>query len=171
MTELEMKSESELRVEITYGNLKASFSGQPETVLHSINSFLSREIPSLSIAYKLLLQYPATEIAEKFQSFVRITPEGPRVLTGERKISDKEVVGLQLAAQLIAQDAGKEDSSWVSLTKLQEYIGLNPKTLSSRLSELLKAGSVAKEAGADGPSFKLTTIGISWLAESLSRKN
>ncbi|MGI0085256.1 MAG: hypothetical protein ACREBQ_09255, partial [Nitrososphaerales archaeon] len=71
----------ELKVEVSYGDLKASFSGDPETVLHSINSFIGAEIPALNLARKLSISFTAQDLAQKFQDYVRITPEGPRVLT------------------------------------------------------------------------------------------
>src|SRR5487761_455311 len=164
------RADLELKVEVSYGDLKASFSGDPETVLHSINAFIGKEIPALSIAKKLSLSFGAKEVAQKFQDYVRITPEGPRVWPQDRRLSDKEVVALQLAAQIIAFDAGKVHSSSLQLNKLQETTALNPKTLSSRLSELSKSGLVSKETGDSGSTFKLTTQGISWLSDVLNKK-
>lgn len=169
-TQKPRKADLELKVEVNYGDLNASFSGDPETVLHSINAFIGKEIPALSLARKLSLNFSAEEVAQKFQDYVRITPEGPRVWSQEKRLSDKEVVTLQLAAQIIAYDTGKASSSWLQLGKIQEATALNPKTLSSRLSELLKSGLVAKETQDSASAFKLTTQGVAWLSDVLNKK-
>ncbi len=168
---LSQKTGAELRVEVSYGDLKTVFSGDVESVLHSIDVFIAKELPAFNIAKKLSLSYGAREVAEKFQDYVCITPEGPRLWPQEKKLSDKEVVALQLAAQIIAHDAGKVSSSSMPLSKLQETTNLIPKTLSSRLSELSKSGFVSREPSEEGPLFKLTTQGVSWLSDALAKKS
>ena len=61
-------------------------------------------------------------------------------------------------------------SASMSLSALQEATSMIPKTLSSRLSELSKSGLVARESGEQGSVFRLTTQGVSWLSEVLSKK-
>ena len=130
----------ELRASLSYGDLKVEFSGSPESVLRSIDSFVSSQIPSFNLAKKLSLNYSATELAEYFKDYVRITPEGPRIIT-RKNLSNKEMVAAQLVAQKIASETGSAKTSSVPLSNLQESTGLNPKSVSSRLSELSKGWS------------------------------
>jgi predicted transcriptional regulator len=160
----------ELRVSLLYKDLKAEFSGTPDVVLRSLNSFIMKEIPTLDLAQKLSLNYEVAELADKFQDYVKITPEGPIVLTSN-KLSDREILCLQLVGQRIAFDSARErESSASSLAKLQEKTGMVPKTLSSRLSELSKEGCVARESTPEGNTYKITTQGINWLIEDLEKK-
>ena len=159
-----------LMVTVSLGETKAEFSGAPEIVLQSINSFISKSIPEIDLAKKLAMNFSTKDLVEKFQNFVRITPEGPRVLTEQTKLSDKEVIGLQLVAQRIASETRPGVTPWLTLSVLQERTSLIPKTLSSRLSELSKSGYVSKEIADDKSQFKISTIGIDWLSGLLSKK-
>jgi len=168
-----MSSEQEigrLSVTIVLGDSKAEFSGSPEVVLQSVNSFISKQIPEMDLARKLSMNFSTKDLVEKFRDFVKITPEGPRVWNQERKLSDKELVGLQLVAQRIASETREDISPSMTLNGLQETTSLNPKSLSSRLSEMTKAGFVTRETNDEKTQFRITTIGVDWLSGLLSKK-
>ena len=88
----------------------------------------------------------------------------------ERKLSDKELVGLQLVAQRMASVTRDGVSALMTLNSLQEVTSLNPKSLSSRLSEMTKAGFVVRELNEEKTQFKITTIGVDWLSTLLGKK-
>ncbi|HXQ92321.1 MAG TPA: hypothetical protein VN739_04895 [Nitrososphaerales archaeon] len=163
------KSEK-LLVAITLGDARAEFSGSAEIVMQSINNFILRNIPEMDLAKKLSMNFSTKDLVEKFKDYVKITPEGPRVWAEGAKLSDKEVVALQLVAQRIASETRVGSSAWLSLTTLQEATSLNPKSLSSRLSEMLKAGYVAKQSMDDKSQFRISTVGIEWLSNLLIKK-
>ncbi len=167
-----VNSTPSLSVSIAFGEIRAEFSGDPQTVLQSVNSFLAKEIPDISLAKRLSINFSAKELVDLFQRYVKITPEGPRVWSNpERKYSDKEVVALQLVAQKIAAETLGGVPSSATLGTLQEATALNPKSLSSRLSELAKSGHVIREASGDATTFRITTQGIDWLAAALAKKS
>ena len=139
-------------------------------MLHSINSFIAKQLPAYDVARTLSLNYSLKELIEKFQEYIKITPEGPRVWSQEKKLSDKELIGLQLVGQRISYDSGRTSSDSATLNELQESTALNPKSLSSRLSELNKVGHVSREPKESGAAFKITTQGIFWLSQTLSKK-
>jgi hypothetical protein len=159
-----------LSIVISLGDTRAEFSGSPEVVLQSVNNFISKHIPEMDLARKLSLNFSTKDLVDKFKDFVKITPEGPRIWNQERKLSDKEIVGLQLVAQRIASETRDGASDSLTLSSLQETTSLNPKSLSSRLSEMTKAGFVIREVIEDRTQFKITTIGIEWLFGILSKK-
>lgn len=159
-----------LVVSVSLGDNKAEFSGTPEIVMQSINSFISKTVPEIDLARKLAMNFSTKDLVEKFQNFVRITPEGPRVLSDQAKLSDKEMIALQLVAQRIASETRPGASPWLSLSNLQERTSLIPKTLSSRLSELSKSGYVTKEVADEKSQFKVSTVGIDWLSGVLGKK-
>jgi hypothetical protein len=159
-----------LVVTVTLGGTKAEFSGSPEVVLQSINNFISKTIPEIDLAKKLSMNFSIKDLVEKFKDQVRITPEGPRIVGEQAKYSDKELIALQLVAQRIASETRAGLTPWLSLSLLQETTSLNPKSLSSRLSELAKVGYVTKESIEDKSQFKISTIGIDWLSNLLTKK-
>jgi DNA-binding MarR family transcriptional regulator len=158
-----------LKASLAYGDFKAEFSGSPEDVIRSIDEFILKQIPAFSLAKKLLLNYSFSELVEGFKDFVRLTPEGPRIINHEN-LSDKELVALQLVAHRISSDAENGLGPSVSLSSLLESTGLNPKSLSSRLSELSKTGLVVRESTEEGNRFRITTQGITWLKQSLAKR-
>lgn len=160
-----------LIVSISMGDAKAEFSGSPEIVLQSLNSFILKQVPEIDLARKLALSFSTKELVELFKDHVRITPEGPRVWNQARKFSDKELVALQLVAQRIASETRESTSPLMSLGLLQESTMLNPKSLSSRLSEMTKAGYVSRETNDEKTQFKITTTGVVWLSNLLLKKN
>ncbi len=170
------ESDAKLTVSISFGELKTDFSGEPEAVLRSVNEFISRQIPELQLAKKLLVRFGPRDLVEKFGEYVKLTPEGPRVWSNDYKYSDKELVALQLVAQKIGYEtsyssySGSPRLSSLTLSELQQLTGLNPKSLSSRLSELSKTGYVLKETVEGESRFSITTQGIDWLANVLERK-
>ncbi|MEM4340861.1 MAG: winged helix-turn-helix transcriptional regulator, partial [Candidatus Nitrosocaldus sp.] len=147
------------------------FRGTPEAVLDSLHRFLEREIPNLDLASRISLNYSLPQLMEMFAQYIRLTPEGPRVIndTGKR-LSDKEVIALQLVAYKMMFDLRRFSTPSMTLQEIQTITGLKPKSVSSRLSELVKAGYVEKEVGEQGARYRITTQGIHWLSSTLASK-
>jgi len=165
-----LSKEQILNVAITYGELKAEFSGDPQQVLTSINEFLAKNVPNLDLASKVTINYSLNDLINMFGDYVKITPEGPRVWIGEQKLSDKGILGLQLVAAKINHESGKVALPSLTLTEMRTATGLNPKSISSRMSEMLKWGYVDKETSEEGVRYKITTQGINWLNQMLVKK-
>jgi len=155
---------------LSYGELKAEFSGTPEAVLQSINEFVVKQIPSLDLAKKIHVNYSTQDLIRMFSSHVKITPEGPRVWSEGHKLSDKDMVALQLVASRIGFESGRTPNRALSVSEIQSFTNLNPKSASSRLSELAKAGYVERETSDQGARYRITTQGIHWLDGVLSKK-
>ena len=85
-------------------------------------------------------------------------------------MSDREIISLQLLASKIAHQTGKRGDAVMSLSEIQSVTGINPKSISSRLSEILKLGYVEKYSSEQGVSYRLTTQGIHWLEQALMKK-
>lgn len=166
----ESNAPQKLVVAISIGDAKAEFSGSPEIVLQSVNSFILKQVPEVDLARRLSMSFSTKDLVEKFKEYVKITPEGPRIWNQERKFSDKELVALQLVAQRITSETREGVSPLMSLALLQETTALNPKSLSSRLSEMTKAGYVSRETTDEKTQFKITTTGIEWLSGLLTKK-
>lgn len=164
-----MSETKNVNVIVTYGETKVEFKGEPQAVMESVLRFIAKEIPDIDLAKKISLNYQASELINMYSDFVKITPEGPRIITEDRKLSDKELVALQLVACKMANELGKTSSADMSLQDLQLATTLNPKSLSSRLSELTKLGYVQKDTS-DGVKYRITTQGIHWLNSTLNKK-
>jgi DNA-binding MarR family transcriptional regulator len=169
-----------INASITLGDVKVQFNGSAESVLTSIISFVTKHIPTIDLAKRISLNYAVTDLIETYSNLIKITPEGPRVIIsdlyelGIKKISDKEMVALQLIASKIAKDVGKISDDAMQASEIQSTTALNPKSVSSRLSELVKAGYVVRDNTKDGIGFavayRITTSGIHWLTSTMIKR-
>lgn len=173
-----IKSGDVVNVSIQYEDIRVQFSGEPENVLSSVIAFLSKHVPELSLAKKISLNYSVSELIDLYSPLLKITPEGLRILPElelqNKKFSDKETVMLYLLGSKIAFDLGKMPERSSSISEIQSSTNLNPKSISSRLSELVKAGYVAKNSNKDAQTdsvvYDITTTGISWLNNIMTKK-
>jgi hypothetical protein len=159
-----------VNVTVTVGDVKVQFSGSAESVMASVMSFLSKQVPSMDLAKKISLSYSAQELIEAYSHLIKITPEGPRVIPdSDARLSDKDMVALQLIASKIAKDLGRLADDAMQVAEMHAATALNPKSISSRISEMAKAGYVARDEKEPG-KYRITTAGIHWLNLTIAKK-
>lgn len=167
-----------MNVSIAVGDIRVEFNGSPESVMRSAIGFLAKQIPTIDLARKISLDYAVTELIDIYSDLIKITPEGPRVIpevdnAEAKRMSDKDRIMLQLVASKIAKDLSKVQNEGMQLSEIYNATSINPKSVSSRLSELVKAGFVSRgspEDDIDQVSYKITTQGIHWLNSVIGRK-
>lgn len=167
-----------VNVTISIGDIRVQFNGSADSVISSVISFLTKQIPALDLANKISLNYTITELIQSYSDIIKITPEGPRIIpildgVELRKLSDKQVVALQLIASRIAKGIGRIEDDRLRMSDLQSATGLKSKSISSRLSELVKVGYVQRDVVRDGgelPAYRITTAGINWLNSMLAKR-
>jgi DNA-binding MarR family transcriptional regulator len=173
------KNTTNINVSITVGDVRVQFNGSVNSVLTSVVTFIAKQVPTIDLARKISLNYAVTELIEIYANLIKITPEGPRVIpdldeSGLKKLSDKEMVALQLIASKIAKDIGKVPDDAMQVSEIQSSTSLNPKSASSRLSELVKAGHVVRATTKDGIGspvvYRITTSGIHWLNSTIIKR-
>jgi DNA-binding transcriptional ArsR family regulator len=167
-----------VNVSIKVGDIRVEFSGTPDSVMRSAIGFLAKQIPAIDLAKRISLDYAVTDLIDIYANLIKITPEGPRVIqerrSGEtKKLSDKEIIMLQLVASKIAKDLGKVQSDSLQISEICNSTSVNPRSVSSRLSELVKAGHVSREnlkEETDSVTYRITTLGIYWLNSIVGKK-
>jgi predicted transcriptional regulator len=165
-----MSQPENVSVSVTVGDVKVQFSGTADSVMASVFNFLSKQVPSMDLAKRISLNYEVSELIGKYSHLVKITPEGPRVIPdSDARLSDKDMVALQLIAARIAKDTGKAQDDAMQVSELQSATALNPKSISSRISEMVKAGHVARDEKEQG-KYRITTAGIHWLNSIVEKK-
>lgn len=165
-----MSSEHQLSISVSYGDAKVEFTGPPEVVMRSLHEFVSKVVPNMDLARTISVNYSLNDLVQIFKDYIRITPEGPRVWPQEKKLSDRDVILLQLVAARVSSISGKAASETMSVAEIQSATGLYPKTISSRLSELTKQTFVERIDAEGGGRYKIATVGIHRLGEQLSKK-
>ena len=165
-----MSSEKTLSLSVSYGDVKVDFSGPPDMVMRSLHEFVSKVVPNFDLARAITANYSLNEIIQMFKDYVRITPEGPRVWAQDKKLSDRDVILLQLVAARASHLSGKADTDAMAVSEIQQATGLYPKTISSRLSELTKQASVERIDAEGGGRYRISTVGIHTAQEQLTKK-
>ena len=165
-----MSSDRELSVVITYGDARVEFSGSPEVVLRSLHEFVSKVVPNMDLARAISVNYSLNDVIQLFKDYIRVTPEGPRVWVEDKRLSDRDVIQLQLVAAKAASLSGKGQSDAMSVAEIQTATGLYPKTISSRLSELTKTAQVERVEAEGGGRYRISTLGVNRLNELLAKK-
>jgi hypothetical protein len=165
-----MSEDRNLSVIVSYGDARVEFSGSPEVVMRSLHEFVAKVIPNIDLARTITVNYSLNDLIQTFKDFIRITPEGPRVWLQDRKLSDREVIMLQLVATRAANLTGKAALDSMTVPEIQGATGLYPKTISSRLSEMTKLAQAERVEAEGGGRYKITTVGINRLSEQLSKK-
>ncbi len=165
-----MSSEKNLSVSVSYGDVKVDFAGPPDMVMRSLHEFVSKVVPNFDLAKAITANYSLNDIIQMFKDYVRITPEGPRVWAADKKLSDKDVILLQLVAVRASLLSGKASSDAMAVSEIQEATGLYPKTISSRLSELTKQATVERVDSEGGGKYRISTTGIHTAHEQLTKK-
>jgi hypothetical protein len=136
----------------------------------SVFNFLSKQVPAMDLAKRISLSYEVNELVTKYVHLVKITPEGPRIIPdSDVRLSDKDMVALELVAARIAKDTGKAQDDAMQVSEIQSATALNPKSISSRISEMVKAGHVARDEKEPG-KYRITTAGIHWLNSIVEKK-
>ncbi|AIF84767.1 hypothetical protein NTE_02725 [Candidatus Nitrososphaera evergladensis SR1] len=166
-----MSQPETVSVSVTVGDVKVQFSGTADSVMASVFNFLSKQVPSMDLAKRISLNYEVTELISRYAHLVKITPEGPRVIpdSSDARLSDKDMVALQLVSARIAKDTGKAQDDAMQVSEIQSATALNPKSISSRISEMVKAGHVARDEKEPG-KYRITTAGIHWLNSIVEKK-
>jgi len=155
---------------VSLGEDRVEFSGSPEVVMRSLHEYISKMVPNMDLARVISVNYSLNDLIQMFRDYVRVTPEGPRVWTQDKKLSDKDIIMLQLVAARIASLSGKASSDTMGAGDIEMATGLYPKTISSRLSELSKSANVERVDSEQGGKYRITTLGTNKLGEQLSRK-
>jgi len=155
---------------VTYGDTRVEFSGSPEVVLRSLHEFVSKVVPNMDLARAISVNYSLNEVIQLFKDYIRVTPEGPRVWVEDKRLSDRDVILLQLVAAKASSLSGRAPTDAMSVAEIQSATGLYPKTISSRLSELTKTAQVERVDAEGGGKYRISTLGVNRLNELLAKK-
>ena len=160
-----IESERKVTVNVKYGGIEQTFTGDPNDVWVSVNRFFGELIPTFDVACKITLTVDLAKLIEDFKDVIAISPEGPELLIPKDKLTDSEVLQFYLLAAFVSFRLGKRVTEVMTKEELQAKLGKSMKITATRLGELVKQGTVVKtEEGA----FRIATIGVKKLQEELT---
>ena len=159
------ESERKVTVNIKYGSMEQTFTGDVDDVWVSVNKFFGEIIPTFGLARKVTLTVDLAKLIDDFKDVITIAPEGPELLIPKDKLTDSEVLQFYLLAAYVGFRLGKRLTEVMTKEELQAKLGKSMKITATRLGELVKQGTVVK--GDDG-AFRIATIGVKKLQEELT---
>jgi hypothetical protein len=158
------ESERTVTVNVKYGGMEQTFTGDANDVWVSVNRFFGEMIPTFDMARKVTLTVDLAKLIEDFKDVIAIAPEGPELLIPKEKLTDSEILQFYLLAAYVSFRLGKRLTDVMTKEELQAKLGKSMKITATRLGELVKQGTVVKtEEGA----FRIATIGVKKLQEDL----
>lgn len=160
-----IESEHKVTVNVKYGGMEQTFTGDPNAVWVSVNRFFGELIPTFDVACKITLTVDLARLIEDFKDVIAVSPEGPELLIPKDKLTDSEVLQFYLLAAFVSFRFGKRVTEVMTKEELQAKLAKSMKITATRLGELVKQGTVVKTE--DG-AFRLSTIGIKKLQEELT---
>jgi hypothetical protein len=158
------ESERTVTVNVKYGGMEQTFTGDANDVWVSVNRFFGEMIPTFDMARKVTLTVDLAKLIDDSKDVIAIAPEGPELLIPKDKLTDSEVLQFYLLAAYVSFKLGKRSTEVMTKEELQAKLGKSMKITATRLGELVKQGIIHKtEEGA----FRIATIGVKKLQEEL----
>lgn len=157
-----------ITVHVKYGDVEKTFSGSLEDVWLCINRFFSEFIPTFETARKLTLRIDLEGLVKDCEGLIGFSQkEGACLLTPKNRLTDNETLLLWLLAYHIGFRLGFVESDAVSRDELQAKLGKTAKITSTRLSELIKNGLIAKTAD---DKYRITSFGVTQMQKEIIPK-
>ncbi|MEJ2242317.1 MAG: hypothetical protein P8Y18_09270 [Candidatus Bathyarchaeota archaeon] len=139
-----MTKSDNVTVNIKYKDIDQTFSGDVDQVWRGINRFFSKIIPPFEILNKIVLTVELEDLIESCKNIIAITAEGPILLVEKNRLTDSEILSLNLLAIYIGAKLGNI-KDFLTKEELQLKLGKNSKITSTRLGELIRQGKKIQE--------------------------
>ncbi|MDW8083588.1 MAG: hypothetical protein RMI49_00075 [Candidatus Caldarchaeum sp.] len=152
-----------LKVSINYGALKADFEGEPEEVYRSVVKFMEKNLPAYSLASKLAAAQGVEDILAKIKNFVVYDSTSGLYLKADlSKLPASAAVLVFAAVRHLNHLLGHSETSEFLSSEVADALGRSEKTVSGRLTELVKRGQL-KRLSRGG--YCITPAGLIHVAE------
>ena len=159
----------ELKVKIEWQGSTFEFEGPPEIIMVEIEKFISKFIPTLSLAKKLQFSLDLRDLAEIISPAVKLS-ENDIIFTREAsRLSQSDKILSILTARKLLYLLGKADSEYLSLHDISNSTSSSSKSSSSRLSELFAQRMVDKKRSGNKVLYCVTVNGIIRLKRKLEK--
>ena len=148
--------EKRLRVQLEFGEAKATFEGGADEVFEALTRFLTQLYPNLEIAMKITYTPDLTRLAEEIAGIIELTPEGP-LFASDLQLLAREKICLALLGAHVGERLGKLSKGSLSPSELSKITGKARKTISNELPKLVAGGLVERTAEGE---CQITILGI-----------
>jgi len=152
-------SEQKLLAKIEFGEHKAEFSGDFDTVTREIMKFLFNLSPALSTLSKIKLEVDFEQLVRDLHGIIKVAKEGVLLLTPKERLIGPDLICLYLIGAHVGYKLGIFEKDTMSLDELSQYTGIKKTVVSVRLAELARNRIIVPS---DTGERKITSIGIEY---------
>ncbi|MEM1991735.1 MAG: hypothetical protein QXY58_00700 [Nitrososphaerota archaeon] len=161
-------NEDVMKVSIQYKDVRADFEGKPDDVYKSIISFMEKVIPSYSLASRISYSVDIQELIEKLRNYLAYNQaEGIFLLKPLNTLSVSEAIMLLCIKRYLEHGLGLAESPSINASELAKSIAKSEKTISGKLSLLLRKGYIRR---LDRGDYVITMLGIKEFIEGKIEK-
>ncbi|MEM4546373.1 MAG: hypothetical protein QW328_06415 [Nitrososphaerota archaeon] len=161
-------NEDIMKVSIQYKDVRADFEGKPDDIYKSIISFIEKVIPSYSLASRISYSVDIQELIEKLRNYLAYNQaEGIFLLKPLNTLSVSEAIMLLCIKRYLEHGLGLAESPSINASELAKSIAKSEKTISGKLSLLLRKGYIRR---LDRGDYVITMLGIKEFIEGKIEK-
>jgi len=160
-----MAEEEALHVNIAYKGVETSFKGPPDQVYRAVISYLEKAIPAFSLASKVSFSLDLQKILFDVKDVLAYVPDqGMIFVDALSSFPMSDGVMLYLLKCYLEHSLGIRDSPSASIGDIKNALTQPEKSLSSRLTELMKRGWVRRIGRG---SYVATLVGVKEISERM----
>ncbi|MCW4027097.1 MAG: hypothetical protein NWE76_06410 [Candidatus Bathyarchaeota archaeon] len=160
--------ETGLELLVRYRDMEVRFKGEPDSVIRSFLSFVSKVLPAYDLASRLTLTVDLERLLESVKGLIAFTPEGLVMTVPREKLGgERDIILLHLVKTFIGYETGRIENNYLTTSDIKSLTGGKSSTVAARLSELTSLGWVERIGRGE---YRITTLGTkSFLDEVLPR--
>ncbi|MEM3123962.1 MAG: hypothetical protein QW756_07740 [Nitrososphaerota archaeon] len=159
-------TQKDLKVTISYDELTAQFEGQPADVYEQVVRFLEKVLPAYRLSSMIQRSASVTELMERLKGLIAYSEgEGIYLTKPFHTLATPDAILLLLTIRHLESALGLKEMKAVTPKEMMAMLGRPMKTVSGRLSELVRKGYV-KRLGRAG--YSLTGLGLSYVLDTFS---
>ena len=157
-----------LELLVRYKDMEVRFKGEPDDVIRSFLSFVSKVLPAYELASGLTLTVDLERLLKSVEGLIAFTPEGPVITVPREKLGgERDAILLHLVKAYIGYETGRTEKGYLTASEMASSTGGKSRTVAARLSELTSLGWVERIGRGE---YRITTLGVkSFLEEILPR--
>jgi hypothetical protein len=145
-----------IEIYVKCGGFEEDLKGPVDQVLRALLSSLDRIYPCLEIVSKVQLTADLQEIIEEMEDVIAIAPSGPVILC-EKKLTIKELIGLNLVGAFVGYKLNLLDKASLTLDELADLTRKTKGSVSRRITSMVNDRWVEKP---DRGEYEISLLGI-----------
>lgn len=155
--------QEDIEIYVKYGGFEEDFKGPVDQVLRALISSLDKIYPSLEVLSQVQLTVDLQGLIEKMKGILAIAPSGPVVLC-EKKLTVKQLVGLNLIGAFVSYKLNLLDKTSLSLDELVTLTGKTKGSISRRMTSMVNDRWVEKPERGE---YRISLVGIKYFVDKV----